>query len=227
MDIFKKIEKSFAVGLWETFFNFVRKYHPHGILFRIVQKKLKISEDERLYAFIDLWVHFHLMIAVILWAFWGIIEPIIFLMWFFILYGVLRISYIIIYNINVILFDQFRINTTPKFYNVRSYRRILICLFINYAEILLWFAIFYRFFRNWFSSYELCLDTLWGSVYFSIVTMTTLGYGDIKPINNCGAFLCSIQTLIGVFWAIVMIARFITVLPKIESLDPDEKKSDK
>jgi len=53
--------------------------------------------------------------------------------------------------------------------------------------------------------------------------MTTLGYGDIKP-NNFGACLCGLQTLIGVFWVVVVVARFITILPKAESLDPDENK---
>ena len=39
-------------------------------------------------------------------------------------------------------------------------------------------------------------DTL-ASVYFSIVTFTTLGYGDIKPVDELVRILCGIQALLG------------------------------
>jgi hypothetical protein len=212
------------VKLWETLFRFIRDYHPLGFIFRRLQKSLKIKEDEELYALIDAWVHLHLFLAIILWVAVSIIDSVVWLIWFFVIYGILRISYIVIYNINVILFDQFQRNGLKKNYMVRSYRRILICLFINYAEIILWFAIFYCFLKHCFSMSYVCLNNPMGSLYFSIVTMTTLGYGDIKPINNWGAFLCGFQTLIGVFWIAVVVARFITVLPKAQTRDPDETK---
>ncbi len=222
----KIMQKSFIVKLWETLFRLIRDYHPQHLLFNILQKSLKIKEDEQLYALIDVWVHLHLFLAVILWAAFSIVDLVLWLIWFFIIYGFLRISYVVFYSINVIFFDQFRRDSSPRFYMVKSYRRILICLVINYTEILLWFAIFYRFFKNCFYMPNVCLNTLWGSLYFSIITMTTLGYGDIKPINNWGAFLCGLQTLIGVFWAVVMFARFITVFPKVKSRDPDERDPD-
>jgi len=214
------------VKLWETLFRFIRYYLPLAFLFRCLKKSLKIKEDEELYALIDAWVHLHLFLAIILWAAFSIVDSVVWLTWIFVIYGILRISDIVIYNINVILFDQYRHNGSKKDHMVRSFRRILICLFINYSEILLWFAIFYRFFKHCFSMPNVCLNNLWGSLYFSIVTMTTLGYGDIKPINNCGACLCGLQTLIGVFWVVVVVARFITVLPKFETRDPDERRLD-
>lgn len=220
----KILRKSFTVKLWETLFGFIRDYHPLGFLFRCLQKSLKIKEGEKLYALIDAWVHLHLFLAIILWATVSIVDSVVWMTWIFVIYGILRISYIVIYNINVVLFDQFQRNAPEKIYMVRSYRRILICLFINYAEILLWFAIFYHFLKHCFSMPNVCLNTPMGSLYFSIITMTTLGYGDIKPINNWGAFLCGFQTLIGVFWIVVVIARFITVLPKVKTLDSDEKE---
>ncbi len=220
--LLKMLQKSFTAKLWETFFRFIRDYHPHQILFKILKKLLKAKEDEQCYALIDVWIHFHLLLAVIIWLAFGIVDQVTWLMWFFVIYGILRISFVVIYNMNAILFDPFRHNCSKGPYMVRSFRRVLICVFINYVEILLWFAIFYRLFKHRFCMFNVCLNNLWGSLYFSVVTMTTLGYGDIKPIDNCGAFMCLFQTLIGVFWVVVVIARFISVFPKTKSRDPAE-----
>lgn len=39
---------------------------------------------------------------------------------------------------------------------------------------------------NWFSH-----------LYFSVITFTTLGYGDIAPVNMCGQILCTIEVVVG------------------------------
>ena len=52
--------------------------------------------------------------------------------------------------------------------------------------------------------------------------MTTLGYGDIKPLTNWGALLCGLQTLLGVFWLVVVVAYFLTVMPHIQTQDDIE-----
>jgi hypothetical protein len=37
------------------------------------------------------------------------------------------------------------------------------------------------------------------SFYFSVITITTLGYGDITPISDPGMILTSIEALLGIF----------------------------
>jgi len=216
----KLLRKSFTVGLWESCLRCARDYHPHGLLFNVFKRIFKIVGDEQSYAFIDFWVHLHLLISVVFWIVVCTLHLPTWFIWTFIIYGALRLSYVVIYNANVTLFDQFR--TKTKTYALRGYRRILVLLLINYAEIVLWFAIFYRLSKHCFCAPNVGLDTVWGSLYFSIVTMTTLGYGDIKPANTYGALLCGLQVILGVFWAVVVVARFITVLPKVRSNDPDE-----
>lgn len=45
--------------------------------------------------------------------------------------------------------------------------------------------------------------------YFSIVTMTTLGYGDIVPVSSTARTIASLEALIGVFYLATLIARLV------------------
>ncbi|MFV1956281.1 MAG: potassium channel family protein [bacterium] len=95
---------------------------------------------------------------------------------------------------------------------------------MNYAEILFWLALFIKKFHIHFSSKDNLLQTNLGPFYSSLVTMTTLGYGDIVPNDGIGMFISLSQTIIGVFMAIVVITRFIALLPKPGSLDKNEQE---
>lgn len=101
-----------------------------------------------------------------------------------------------------------------KQYGLGGYERIIMLLLFNYLEILVWFALFYRYLHFMFKSKHILLSSLGGSLYFSLVTMSTLGYGDITPVKSFGQILIVVQTLIGLFMVLVILARFISILPK-------------
>ena len=48
--------------------------------------------------------------------------------------------------------------------------------------------------------------------YFSFVTMTTLGYGDIAPVSDVARALVVFQTLIGQIYLVVVVARVVSLL---------------
>jgi len=47
------------------------------------------------------------------------------------------------------------------------------------------------------------------SLYYSLVTMTTLGYGDIAPVNEVARMFASTQAVIGQLYIAVLIARLV------------------
>ncbi|HEB69039.1 MAG TPA: two pore domain potassium channel family protein [Desulfobulbus sp.] len=47
--------------------------------------------------------------------------------------------------------------------------------------------------------------------YFSFVTLTTLGYGDILPQNRFATAFCQIEAIIGQFFMAVLVARFVGI----------------
>jgi hypothetical protein len=81
-------------------------------------------------------------------------------------------------------------------------RKVLLVL-CNAVELFLLFGIVY-FCRG----EEMGLADLGDAIYFSVVTGTTLGYGDIHPAStdNLGQFLVSIQPLIFILVVVAMLA---------------------
>lgn len=113
----------------------------------------------------------------------------------------------------------------PNWGRVKSYRRNIALLLFNYLEILFCFALFYHFFSSsfHFDGYFSSVNSFWASSYFSLVTMSTLGYGDITPKDALGTSLICIQVLIGIFMGIWIFSRIISFLPKPKTDDPKEK----
>ena len=48
-------------------------------------------------------------------------------------------------------------------------------------------------------------------IYYSFVTMTTLGYGDITPKIHVAATLAYVQALIGQLYVAILIARLVSM----------------
>jgi hypothetical protein len=138
-------------------------------------------------------------------------------------YGAIRIFEIVVYQTNVLLFDEYSVKKGGETYGVAGLRRLVLLLLHNYIEVLFWFSVFYRNSNHMFDSGRISLDSFAGSLYFSIVTMSTLGYGDVTPTQDTALFLVMVQTMIGVFMALVMLARFVSLLPKPGTLDLLEK----
>ena len=49
------------------------------------------------------------------------------------------------------------------------------------------------------------------SIYFSFSTLTTLGYGDIIPIDRWVMFLANMEAVLGSFYLAIMVARLVSI----------------
>ncbi len=139
--------------------------------------------------------------------------------WPLLLYGACRVFEMIVYLGNVIFFDERRKRKARQQYRVYGPRRSIILALMNYTEIVAWFALFYRNSWKLFRCDELCPNSFAGALYFSVVTITTLGYGDIAPIHPLGAFLICTETFIGISVLVLIVATFISARPEIDWID--------
>ena len=67
-------------------------------------------------------------------------------------------------------------------------------VFLAYMSVIVICGILYFFVPGVFKS----SITFGDSLYFSVVTITTLGYGDFSPISSSGRFIAALEALLGV-----------------------------
>lgn len=131
----------------------------------------------------------------------------------------LRLIDIIQVNVNILLFDSLRINTSKiKPFIYSSVRSIILVLF-NFFEIALLFGFYYTLI-NYGSLNSKAPILISDKFYFSFITQLTIGYGDIAP-EGFYKLLAVIQGLIGYFFTILIISRFLVLLPDIKSSRED------
>ncbi|RLA58634.1 MAG: two pore domain potassium channel family protein, partial [Epsilonproteobacteria bacterium] len=57
--------------------------------------------------------------------------------------------------------------------------------------------------------------------YYSFVTLTTLGYGDILPKNHIAEFFVYMEAIIGVFYMAIIVSSLISL--RLSSLETQKK----
>jgi hypothetical protein len=181
------------------------------------------------YHFVEFWVMGHTLLALFLFILGRNIPTIPKgLVIFFLAYGFLRIFEMTVYQVNVLLFDPYR---KPD-YAVNSYRRLVILLFHNYVEVILWFAGSYTWLANlglgilppammgsWFSTFMYSFLTMVG---FGANSISEYTLSHLTPWHT----VLLLQAIIGLFMTIVCLARFISLLPAPDTQNPEEQKAE-
>jgi hypothetical protein len=57
-------------------------------------------------------------------------------------------------------------------------------------------------------------ETTTSFMYFSVVTMTTLGYGDLAPATDVGRFFAITEAIIGQVFLVTIVARLVSLLSR-------------
>ena len=121
--------------------------------------------------------------------------------------------------LETVLYIPTLIFASDLFTRPRSYKRSMLLLFFNYIEIVVSFAVLYTIgdnmnkpFLHWFDS-----------VYFSLVTSNSIGYGDYYPVTTFGKILVSIQALFFLSFVILFFNFFSTKVKSKGYFDDDEK----
>lgn len=222
----KNVPKSFIVPFWAKIFEILSAIS----LFEFI--RFCIPKSRFSYVFVEFYVIFNTIFSIscLIISSQRSNLPITPLLSFVVFYGIYRTFEIVVYQINVLLFDHYRASTKSIEYAVRGYRRIVILLIHNYFEIIFWFGVFYVYLhRSGSLKFEKTnpVDTInFFSVFRdSVLLMFSYNSDHAKPTNDIGAFIFTMHALIGVLMTVMLLARFVSILPTPNTMD--EFESDK
>lgn len=61
--------------------------------------------------------------------------------------------------------------------------------------------------------------------YFSFVTLSTIGYGDIAPVSRVARMLCVMEAITGMFYVAVLVARLVSIYSSVAPKTETDSKS--
>lgn len=108
--------------------------------------------------------------------------------------------------LETVLYIPTLIFASDLFSKPRSFKRSMLLLFLNYVEIIFAFAVLYSC-GNYLNQ---PLNNSFDAIYFSIITLSTIGYGELYPVTQIGKILASSQAILFLFFAILFLNFFTT-----------------
>lgn len=208
---------SFIVEFWSNIFNFLSKIS----FFTLIRKLFPSFISAR---FVDYWVIGHLLFSIVAVIIAAYTQNLI-IGYLLMGYGFLRTFEIVIYQTNVLLFDEYRAVKSGREYHLEGYRRIVLLLLHNYFEIIFWLACTYTIMASDFShKWVGGTGTVFGGIYSSFITMTTFGDFDLLPKTSMAAFVLLFHATVGLFMTLLSLARFISLIPAPKTRDSIEIK---
>lgn len=175
-------------------------------------------------ALTELWVVSNFLVALLLLVVLPA-SPQTVLRWAVIGYSAIRILEIVSFQAFTQLYGGYR-NKSPRLhYLLLSYRRSIFLAVLLYLEITAWFATLYRLNSTAFSVTGVSLTDSAKALYFSTITMTTVGYGDVHAECGPAFLLVTCQALIAVFMTLLIFARIVSYLPRPSTADPLEQET--
>jgi len=66
-------------------------------------------------------------------------------------------------------------------------------------------------------------------MYFSLVTITTLGYGDLTPVTDASRYFATVEAVLGTIFLVTVVARLVAMFgrePKLFAQNPAPQKSE-
>ena len=116
------------------------------------------------------------------------------------------ITLIVYFLAETILYIPTLIFASDMLSKPRSYKRSMLLLFFNYIEIVIAFGVLYSCGNNM----NIPFITWYDPIYFSIVTSSSIGFGDYYPVTTFAKMLVSIQALFFLTFVVLFLNFFST-----------------
>jgi len=122
---------------------------------------------------------------------------------------------------NVLVFHRIRHDPSLGPYRIVSHWRTFVIGVINMLEGAFLFGLLHYVSAS-FGNITPKISSSWDALYFSLATLTTLGYGDVLPVHF-GRAIAAAEAIWGVLFGIALLGRFVAGLPSDRALDNSGK----
>lgn len=206
------IDEGFLIELSDWIFGTLEKISIFNVI-----RKLKNTTS---YKFVDLWVVGNLIAAILSSVLvYNLSMENRYLVSIILIYSILRVFEVIIYQINVLLFHPYRAKKKGEKYKLKSVTRMVIALLYNYMEIMFWYStmVISIIIFNGDNPYNLTWIEI---IRSNILCIATLDGNSVKEaVNSSYKYLSSLvflEIISGIIMTIISLARFIGSLPGVD-----------
>ncbi|MBF58272.1 MAG: hypothetical protein CME80_11220 [Halomonas sp.] len=229
MSEIKEKSGSFIVSFWSSIFQLLKYIALFPWVMKLWQKLLdvfNVNQKRRRdlsFLLVDTWTLGHLLLALLgLWLLNSESSALVSAGKWIATYGLLRTFELVVYQVNVLLFDEYRAKKLGRDYQIRGYRRMVILLVHNYFETVVWFACAHFLLMHW-GWMELSANGLLGSLREALTLMVAFSFNGGSALNQMGQLILLFQAAVGILMTLVMLARFISILPTPDTMDELEQ----
>jgi hypothetical protein len=191
---------------WPTVSGGYRNWLERQISLAKVPEKDREGRRKKRQEFSDRWNYVLCFIAIVAWLCTACPA------WILWIVGLWRAYEIVVNQANVLFATDREMTVEKAEMPVKDPRRLLLVALFNYIETAFWFAALYRILAGSFLG-KISLASRSTALYYSLVTMVTLGYGDITPTDRTGIGLVIAHITVGTFLMLMVLARFVSALP--------------